>query len=50
MNCRLVADASRPTSVKTRYLSDWQQLLRVDTEAVHDLPAAVAEPGACRGA
>ncbi len=42
MNCQLVADASRPTSVKTRYLSDWQQLLRVDTEAVHDLPAAVA--------
>jgi D-beta-D-heptose 7-phosphate kinase/D-beta-D-heptose 1-phosphate adenosyltransferase len=28
----LIADPSRPTTVKTRYLAGWQQLLRVDSE------------------
>ena len=29
---RLIADASRPTTVKTRYLSGWHQLLCIDAE------------------
>lgn len=42
LTCRLIEDESRPTTVKTRYLSGWHQLLRVDAEAVDDLPASVA--------
>jgi len=32
MSERLVADPSRPTTVKTRYLSGWHQLLCIDAE------------------
>lgn len=37
---RLIADPTRPTTVKTRYLSGWQQLLCVDSE--DSSPAAPA--------
>lgn len=40
---RFIADSSRPTTVKTRYLAGWHQLLRVDAEATHDLAADVAD-------
>ncbi|MCB1489287.1 MAG: D-glycero-beta-D-manno-heptose-7-phosphate kinase, partial [Bauldia sp.] len=40
--CQLIEDPGRPTTVKTRYLSGWHQLLRVDAEATDDLPAPVA--------
>lgn len=40
---RLIEDSGRPTTVKTRYLSHWQQLLRVDNEATHDLSSAIAD-------
>lgn len=43
LDTRLVIDTSRPTTVKTRYLSRWQQLLRVDAEATHDVPEATAD-------
>ncbi len=36
----LISDASRPTTVKTRYLSGWHQLLCIDTE---DTRAAAPE-------
>lgn len=39
----LVADTSRPTSTKTRYLAGHQQLLRVDTEKTDDISAALAQ-------
>jgi D-beta-D-heptose 7-phosphate kinase/D-beta-D-heptose 1-phosphate adenosyltransferase len=42
LDCRLVEDARRPTTVKTRYLSGWHQLLRVDAEDTAPLPEAVA--------
>ncbi|HVZ15435.1 MAG TPA: PfkB family carbohydrate kinase [Bauldia sp.] len=32
---RLIADADRQTTVKTRYLSGWQQLLCIDAEDTH---------------
>ncbi len=32
LSARLVADPSRPTTVKTRYLHGWQQLLCIDAE------------------
>ncbi len=32
LTARLIGDPSRPTTLKTRYLSGWQQLLCVDTE------------------
>ena len=38
LDCRLVTDAGRPTTVKTRYLSGWHQLLRVDAEDASALP------------
>jgi D-beta-D-heptose 7-phosphate kinase/D-beta-D-heptose 1-phosphate adenosyltransferase len=38
----LVRDPSRPTTVKTRYLGGWHQLLRVDAEEVHPMAADVA--------
>jgi D-beta-D-heptose 7-phosphate kinase/D-beta-D-heptose 1-phosphate adenosyltransferase len=53
---KLIADASRPTTVKTRYLSGWHQLLCIDAEddrpadpAVRDRLVAAAEAaiGAC---
>jgi D-beta-D-heptose 7-phosphate kinase/D-beta-D-heptose 1-phosphate adenosyltransferase len=40
---RLIADASRQTTVKTRYLSAWQQLFCVDTEDSHPPAADVRE-------
>jgi D-beta-D-heptose 7-phosphate kinase/D-beta-D-heptose 1-phosphate adenosyltransferase len=38
----LVRDRSRPTTVKTRYLGGWHQLLRVDAEEIHPMASAVA--------
>jgi D-beta-D-heptose 7-phosphate kinase/D-beta-D-heptose 1-phosphate adenosyltransferase len=38
----LVADRSRPTTVKTRYLGGWHQLLRVDAEEIHPMADAIA--------
>ncbi len=43
LTCCLLEDPGRPTTVKTRYLSGWHQLLRVDAESAEDLPAAVAD-------
>jgi D-beta-D-heptose 7-phosphate kinase/D-beta-D-heptose 1-phosphate adenosyltransferase len=47
LDCRLVTDAARPTTVKTRYVSSWHQLLRVDAEdaspAGEALAAAIVE-------
>ncbi len=40
---RLVADKARPTTVKTRFLSGWHQLLRVDAESSRSLPEDVAK-------
>ncbi len=40
LSTSLVRDPSRPTTVKTRYLSGWQQLLCIDTE--NATPAAPA--------
>jgi D-beta-D-heptose 7-phosphate kinase/D-beta-D-heptose 1-phosphate adenosyltransferase len=37
-----VADGSRPTTVKTRYLGGWHQLLRVDAEEIHTMAETVA--------
>jgi D-beta-D-heptose 7-phosphate kinase/D-beta-D-heptose 1-phosphate adenosyltransferase len=42
LNCSFVADRSRPTTVKTRYLSGWQQLLRVDSEEATKASAETA--------
>jgi len=39
---RLVKDRSRPTTVKTRYLGGWHQLLRVDAEEIHPMASDVA--------
>jgi len=38
---RLIADASRPTSVKTRYVADGQQVMRADRESRAPLSAGV---------
>jgi len=43
IDCRLVTDAGRPTTVKTRYLSGWHQLLRVDAEDASALSPIVAK-------
>lgn len=40
--CRFVTDRERPTTVKTRYLSGWHQLLRVDTEDASPLRGEAA--------
>jgi len=40
LTAHLIADPSRPTTVKTRYLSGWQQLLCIDAE-----DARPASPG-----
>jgi D-beta-D-heptose 7-phosphate kinase/D-beta-D-heptose 1-phosphate adenosyltransferase len=42
LSCRFVTDPARPTTVKTRYLSGWHQLLRVDAEDASPLSADVA--------
>lgn len=39
----LVTDPLRPTTVKTRYMGGWHQLLRVDAETSDALPAEQAE-------
>ena len=38
---RLIADAGRPTTVKTRYLSGWHQLLCIDAEDMRPADPAV---------
>ena len=40
---RLIADAGRPTTVKTRYLSGWHQLLCIDAEDMRPAEPAVRE-------
>jgi D-beta-D-heptose 7-phosphate kinase/D-beta-D-heptose 1-phosphate adenosyltransferase len=39
----LIGDASRPTTLKTRYVADGQQVMRADRESVAPLSADVAE-------
>lgn len=43
IEARLVQDASRPTTVKTRYVADRQQILRTDIEVRTALGAASAD-------
>ncbi|HUA89993.1 MAG TPA: D-glycero-beta-D-manno-heptose-7-phosphate kinase [Steroidobacteraceae bacterium] len=43
LQAQLVADAGRPTTTKTRYVADRQQILRTDLENCGPLAAAVAE-------
>ena len=43
LDCRLVTVRHRPTTVKTRYLAGWHQLLRVDAEDASPLPAEVVD-------
>jgi D-beta-D-heptose 7-phosphate kinase/D-beta-D-heptose 1-phosphate adenosyltransferase len=43
LRARLVRDPSRPTTVKTRFLSGWHQLIRVDAEETHKMAPAIAE-------
>jgi len=42
LTARVVADAARPTSVKTRYVAQGQQVLRADSEQRHALAPEVA--------
>ncbi len=42
LEARFVADPSRPTTVKTRYLGGWHQLLRVDSEETHAMAESIA--------
>src|SRR4029077_19513394 len=42
LRARLVRDPSRPTTVKTRFLSGWHQLIRVDAEETHAMAPAIA--------
>jgi D-beta-D-heptose 7-phosphate kinase/D-beta-D-heptose 1-phosphate adenosyltransferase len=39
----LVADATRPTTTKTRYVADRQQILRTDVELAAPLPPTIAQ-------
>jgi D-beta-D-heptose 7-phosphate kinase / D-beta-D-heptose 1-phosphate adenosyltransferase len=41
IDARLIADASRPTSVKTRYVAESQQVMRADRESRVALSAAI---------
>ena len=41
IDAHLVTDISRPTSVKTRYVADGQQVMRADRESRAALPVAV---------
>jgi D-beta-D-heptose 7-phosphate kinase/D-beta-D-heptose 1-phosphate adenosyltransferase len=41
IDAHLIADSSRPTSVKTRYVADGQQVMRADRESRVALPAGV---------
>jgi D-beta-D-heptose 7-phosphate kinase/D-beta-D-heptose 1-phosphate adenosyltransferase len=43
LRVRIVRDKSRPTTVKTRFLSGWHQLIRVDAEETHAMAPAIAE-------
>ncbi len=43
MTPRLVTSSGRPTTVKTRFIADGQQLLRADAEASHDVAAKTAD-------
>ena len=43
LSARVVADPARPTTVKTRYLSGWQQLLCIDSEDNSPAPTAIRE-------
>jgi len=47
IEARLVSDASRPTSVKTRYVADGQQVMRADRESRLWLPAQVEQRLLC---
>ncbi len=40
---RLIADANRPTTVKTRYLSGWHQLLCIDAEDTRAAAPAIRD-------
>jgi len=40
---RLIADSARPTTVKTRYVTGWQQLLCIDSEDASPAPAAIRD-------
>lgn len=42
LEASFVADESRPTTVKTRYLGGWHQLLRVDAEETHATAESVS--------
>jgi D-beta-D-heptose 7-phosphate kinase/D-beta-D-heptose 1-phosphate adenosyltransferase len=43
LTARLIADPSRPTTVKTRYLHGWQQLLCIDSEDASPASSAIRE-------
>jgi D-beta-D-heptose 7-phosphate kinase / D-beta-D-heptose 1-phosphate adenosyltransferase len=43
IDAHLIVDSSRPTSVKTRYVADGQQVMRADRESRNPLPANIAE-------
>src|ERR1700684_4377238 len=43
IDAQLITDASRPTSVKTRYVADGQQVMRADRESRDPLSPQVAE-------
>jgi D-beta-D-heptose 7-phosphate kinase/D-beta-D-heptose 1-phosphate adenosyltransferase len=43
IDAHLIVDSSRPTSVKTRYVADGQQVMRADRESRDPLPANIAE-------
>jgi D-beta-D-heptose 7-phosphate kinase / D-beta-D-heptose 1-phosphate adenosyltransferase len=43
IDAHLIVDPSRPTSVKTRYVADGQQVMRADRESRVPLPADIAE-------
>jgi D-beta-D-heptose 7-phosphate kinase / D-beta-D-heptose 1-phosphate adenosyltransferase len=42
IDAHLIVDSSRPTSVKTRYVADGQQVMRADRESRDPLPAHIA--------
>jgi D-beta-D-heptose 7-phosphate kinase/D-beta-D-heptose 1-phosphate adenosyltransferase len=43
LTAHLIVDESRPTTVKTRYLSGWQQLLCVDSEDSRAAPPGIRD-------
>jgi D-beta-D-heptose 7-phosphate kinase/D-beta-D-heptose 1-phosphate adenosyltransferase len=40
LNCQFITDAHRPTPIKTRYIGDHQQIVRVDQEDDNDIDVA----------